>query len=192
MRKSNTIIAVIAVVAAVFLLWLWYFLGFNRVDYPLDLVLTIIWLVIVAVVVIVVHRREKIRQELVRRVFVTKNTGILYNSEAGVVSYAKPTALQTIEGILTDLDYKSMDIEDRPDDFQTDYIVRTSDFETEKETDEDTGEDKKVITDWEGELYNYKTEESQEFKTKDELSTLLSQALGINAPGAATTASTPA
>lgn len=177
MRKSNTIIAVIAIIAAIFLLWLWYFLGFNKVDYPLDMVLTIVWLAIVGVAVFVVHRREKIRQELVRRVFVTRANSRLYNSEAGVIAYAKPTALSTIEGILTNIDYKSMDIADKPDDFESDYIVRTSDFDTKSETDETTGEERKVVTSWEGELYNSKTEESQEFKSKEELYGLLAQAI---------------
>ena len=43
MRKSNwTILAVLAV-AAGFFLWLWYYLGFNFVDEPLDLVLAVAW-----------------------------------------------------------------------------------------------------------------------------------------------------
>jgi len=99
MRKSNTIIAVIAIIAAIFLLWLWYFLGFNKVDYPLDMVLTIVWLAIVGVAVFVVHRREKIRQELVRRVFVTRANSRLYNSEAGVIAYTEATDLPNIRGM---------------------------------------------------------------------------------------------
>ena len=52
MKKSNWIGLAIAVLVDVFLLWLWFFLGFNQVDSPLDLVISIIWLVVIVAVVV--------------------------------------------------------------------------------------------------------------------------------------------
>lgn len=42
MKKSNVIVFVLLALASAFFLWLWYFLGLNRVDEPLDLVLSIV------------------------------------------------------------------------------------------------------------------------------------------------------
>ena len=43
MRKSNDLVLGAAAVVAALLLVLWYHLGFNRIDSPLDLVLAIVW-----------------------------------------------------------------------------------------------------------------------------------------------------
>ena len=43
MKKSNVIVLAVAALVAAFLLFLWYYLGFNRIDNPFDLVLTICW-----------------------------------------------------------------------------------------------------------------------------------------------------
>ena len=43
MRKSNYLVLGAAAVVAALLLVLWYHLGFNRIDSPLDLVLAIVW-----------------------------------------------------------------------------------------------------------------------------------------------------
>ena len=42
MKKSNVLITAVIVVVSAFLLWLWYNLGFNHVDSPLDLVLSVV------------------------------------------------------------------------------------------------------------------------------------------------------
>ena len=49
MKKSNVIVFVLLALASAFFLWLWYFLGLNRVDEPLDLVLSIVWWLGIAV-----------------------------------------------------------------------------------------------------------------------------------------------
>jgi lipopolysaccharide export LptBFGC system permease protein LptF len=51
MRKSNWLVATLAVVASAALLWAWFALGFNHVDDPLDLIVAILWWVVVAAVV---------------------------------------------------------------------------------------------------------------------------------------------
>ena len=43
MRKSNWLVATLAVVASAALLWAWFALGFNHVDDPLDLIVAILW-----------------------------------------------------------------------------------------------------------------------------------------------------
>ena len=47
MKKSNIIITAVAAIASIFLLWLWYFLGFNEVDSPTDLVVSVAWWAVV-------------------------------------------------------------------------------------------------------------------------------------------------
>lgn len=49
MKKSNIVVLTIAAVVSVFLLGLWFFLGFNQIDSPLDLVVSVIWWVAIAV-----------------------------------------------------------------------------------------------------------------------------------------------
>lgn len=59
MRKSNYLVLGAAAVDAALLLVLWYHLGFNRIDSPLDLVLAIVWWVgIVAIAAILVRVRS--------------------------------------------------------------------------------------------------------------------------------------
>lgn len=43
MKKTNTIIAAVLAVISVVLLVVWYALGLNHVDEPLDLVLSVVW-----------------------------------------------------------------------------------------------------------------------------------------------------
>ena len=51
MKKSNVIVFAIAAVLSIFLLWLWYFLGFNQIDSPLDLIISIIWWVVIVALI---------------------------------------------------------------------------------------------------------------------------------------------
>ena len=70
MKKSNWILLTVFLIASIFLLWLWYYLGFNRVDNPLDLVLSIIWWVVIVVSFVVISRAEKKRREEIRTIYV--------------------------------------------------------------------------------------------------------------------------
>ncbi|MCI8425843.1 MAG: hypothetical protein HFJ72_09360, partial [Adlercreutzia sp.] len=51
MRKSNWLVTAIAAVAAGVLLWVWFALGFNHVDDPLDLIVAVAWWAVVAAVI---------------------------------------------------------------------------------------------------------------------------------------------
>lgn len=83
MRKSNWLVVAIAVVAAAALLWVWFTLGFNQVDSPLDLVVAILWWVVVAAVIGAILWAENRRRERMRLAFV--GDGVIYNPESGIV-----------------------------------------------------------------------------------------------------------
>lgn len=51
MKKSNVIVLAVAALVAAFLLFLWYYLGFNHIDSPFDLVLTVVWWLGIALIV---------------------------------------------------------------------------------------------------------------------------------------------
>lgn len=129
MRKSNWIILAVALLASAFLLWLWYFLKFDRIDSPLDLVLSIVWWVLIALAALGISRAERRRRERVRTSYVAP--GAVFNPEAGVVGVAPGAdAVAAIEGILANLEY-GFDRQEPPsrDEMAFDYVVRTKVFE---------------------------------------------------------------
>ena len=69
MRKSNWIILAVLVIASIFFLWLWYYLKFDLVDHPRDLILTILWWVVVLAACVGIHYVEKMRQRNIRTAF---------------------------------------------------------------------------------------------------------------------------
>ena len=81
MKKSNVIITVVLAAVSIFLLALWYALGLNRVDEPLDLIVSIVWWAVIVAAIIAVVKVENTRRERVRTVYVAN--GSYYNSEAG-------------------------------------------------------------------------------------------------------------
>ncbi|MEY8459794.1 hypothetical protein AALA69_01515 [Eggerthellaceae bacterium 24-137] len=83
MRKSNWLVAAIAVVAAAALLWAWFALGFNHVDGPIDLVVAALWWVVVAGVIGAILWAENKRRTKMRLAFV--GDGVIYNPESGLV-----------------------------------------------------------------------------------------------------------
>lgn len=169
MKKSNITIAVILVLAACFFLWLWYYLQFNLVDNPLDLVLTIIWWALIAVACVVINKVEKTRQERIRTCFV--GSGVLFNSEAGVVGFGTAgNATEKIEEILENLEY-NFNREEAPTDENGNstiaykYVVRSAKF---KKSDDDSNE-----PEWEGEVTNIASQETTAFANKQELIALI-------------------
>ena len=116
MRKSNVIILAVLAVAAGFFLWLWYYLGFNFVDDPFDLVLAVVWWAVVVALVVGIHAAERKRQRRVRTAYLAP--GVLFNSEAGFVDLAAfeegTTLVDALEHTLADLKY-SFDRKDPAD-----------------------------------------------------------------------------
>ncbi|MGI6104879.1 MAG: hypothetical protein ACOYD7_01645 [Raoultibacter sp.] len=81
MKKSNVIVYILLAVVSIFLLWLWYYLGLNNIDEPLDLVISIVWWLIVIVAIVVIVRVEKARKQRIQTIYVTDD--MLFNPELG-------------------------------------------------------------------------------------------------------------
>lgn len=130
MKKSNWIGLAIAVLIDVFLLWLWFFLGFNQVDSPLDLVISIIWLVVIVAVIVGANRLERQREKRLRTVYVSPTA--VFNKECGLVSLGSAVAAPSVmERILRDMEY-GFDLKEmpKPEEFNCRYVVQTDEYKT--------------------------------------------------------------
>lgn len=128
MKKSNWIGLAIAVLVDVFLLWLWFFLGFNQVDSPLDLVIFIIWLVAIVAVALGVNRLERQREKRLRTIYVSSTA--VFNKERGPVSLGSAAAAPSVmERILRDMEY-GFDLKEmpKPEEFNCRYVVQTDEY----------------------------------------------------------------
>lgn len=128
MKKSNWIGLAIAVLVDVFLLWLWFFLGFNQVDSPLDLVISIIWLVAIVAVAAAVNRLERQREKRLRTIYVSSTA--VFNKERGLVSLGSAAAAPSVmERILRDMEY-GFDLKEmpKPKEFNCRYVVQTDEY----------------------------------------------------------------
>ena len=128
MKKSNWIGLAIAVLVDVFLLWLWFFLGFNRIDSPLALVISIIWLVAIVVVAAAVNRLERQREKRLRTIYVSSTA--VFNKERGLVSLGSAAAAPSVmERILRDMEY-GFDLKEmpKPEEFNCRYVVQTDEY----------------------------------------------------------------
>lgn len=127
MKKSNWIGLAIAVLVDVFLLWLWFFLGFNRIDSPLDLVISIIWLVAIVAVAAAVNRLERQREKRLRTIYVSSTA--VFNKERGLVSLGSAAAPSVMERILRDMEY-GFDLKEmpKPEEFNCRYVVQTDEY----------------------------------------------------------------
>lgn len=128
MKKSNWIGLAIAVLVDVFLLWLWFFLGFNRIDRPLDLVISIIWLVAIVAVAAAVNRLERQREKRLRTIYVSSTA--VFNKERGLVSLGSAAAAPSVmEHILRDMEY-GFDLKEmpKPEEFNCRYVVQTDEY----------------------------------------------------------------
>lgn len=127
MRKSNWVIVAILVVASVIFLAMWYALGFNLVDDPLDLVVTIVWWVVIVAVCVLIKWSENKRRRFLRTSFL--GSGVIYNPEAGIVRVESGEYIPTLQRVLRNLDYsfdeKNINNEQR---IRFTYIVRTDKF----------------------------------------------------------------
>ena len=163
MKKSNIALIALAAIAAAFLLWFWYYLEFNKIDNPLDLIVAICWWVICGVAVGLIRKVEKAREEKVRTCYVGPN--FVFNAETGIVG-AGEGALETIEGILANLEY-GFDRQELADGDKLGVraIVRTAEYDRK---DNDTVE-------WTGEVafVDRKDEDPVKFTNKEELAAIL-------------------
>lgn len=127
MRKSNWVIVAILVVASVIFLAMWYALGFNLVDDPLDLVVTIVWWVVIVAVCVLIKWSENKRRRFLRTSFL--GSGVIYNPEAGIVRVESGEYVPALQRVLRNLDYsfdeKNINNDQR---IRFTYIVRTDKF----------------------------------------------------------------
>lgn len=203
MRKSNVIILAVLAVAAGFFLWLWYYLGFNFVDDPFDLVLAIVWWAVVLVVIFGIHTAEKKRRRRVRTAYLAP--GMLFNSEAGFVDLDAleegTTLVDALEQTLVGLKY-TFDRKDPADEDEAaaapggaatpaaaEGLPASSEAPAAPGAEPAPGKprgtvkferivrtdkfDKDDADKWEGEVVDVKTQEATPFKGKEELSALL-------------------
>ena len=103
MKKSNVILFVIAALLSAFLLGLWYYLGLNHVDEPLDLVVSVIWWIAMVAMIAGIVKTENTRKRKVRTAYV--GAGFLFNSETGNVPTAGRSVVDVLEEVLTGLEY---------------------------------------------------------------------------------------
>lgn len=128
MRKSNWVIIGILVVASIVFLAMWYTLGFNLVDDPVDLVITIVWWLVIAAVCLGIKLAEEKRRRSVRTSLLAP--GVIFNPEAGIVRLdAGQPYVSALQSVLERLTYGSAS-EDVANDqrIRFDYIVRSYKF----------------------------------------------------------------
>ena len=189
MRSSNRIILIVALIIAVLLLALWYFLGFDKVDSPLDLVLFCCWCVLICVASALIANREKVRREAVNTCYLAPMK--LYNSEKGLQDLvAGESPVARIQQVLEGLEY-NFHMEPFPGDQdeegnQTEkidfvYVVRTKKFKVkdqdnangEGQQQPDQGQQKEVS--WEGEVavVARPNDDPKPFSSREELLAIL-------------------
>lgn len=174
MKKINVVLAVVLAAASVFLLWLWYYLGFNEIDQPLDLIVSIVWWVVIVAGVVAVVKLEQKRQRQIRTAFVAD--GQFYNSEAGLRSVAPgATATASIADVLANLEYgfdkaSEPSLKDANNPIEYRWVVRTDKFKPAEAGSQDQGESQEV---WEGEVVEVATGSTKSFASRDQLAAII-------------------
>lgn len=127
MRKSNYIALAVFAAAAAIMLALWYYLGFNKVDNPLDFTIAIIWWVIIIAIALIIAKVEKDRRRAIRTIYVSPTA--LFNSERGMVGLKDVDGVDAMQNILEGLEY-GFDKKELPSRKKFDYqfVVRTDEF----------------------------------------------------------------
>lgn len=166
MKKSNIVLAVVIIAVSIFLLWLWFYLGFNTVDNPVDLSLSVAWWVIIAAAIALIVWSEKKRQQAIRTVFI--GGGKAFNAELGSIDVAG-SPVDQIEDVIGKLEY-GFGKQAMPKDAAQLYsaIVKSPTF---KVTGQDSNGAKQL--DWEGEVIFVETGNSVAFSSKEELEKIL-------------------
>lgn len=140
MKKFNMLALAIAALASVVLLVLWFVLGFNHIDAPLDFVIAVLWWLLITGVAYGIVRTEQQRRERIRTVYVADNE--MFNPEWG--SIARPAdasalvraAEETVRGLKYGFSLHKLPEEDERPCFT--HVIRT--FEYDEDNDEWSGE----------------------------------------------------
>lgn len=163
MRKSNWLVLVVAIVASALLLWVWFALGYSHVDSPLDMMLTALWWLVIAVVISAIVWAERHRRQKMLTAFV--GNGIVYNPEKGVVRVrAGESEVELLRNVLAGLTFED-DVANLSGSRSTfRWIVRTRHFENNGAV-------------WTGEVVPLRTASSptRVFQNQAELAAILGQ-----------------
>ena len=139
MKTSNYLVLIASAIIAAVLLFMWFSLGFSKVDNPVDITLAVVWWVIIVAIVAIIIRSENRRKRRIRTVYVSPSA--LFNSERGVVALDEGAETpQAIQAILQSLKY-GFSREDMPkqEDFDYRFVVETDEYKPAKsEGDEPT------------------------------------------------------
>lgn len=172
MKTSNVIITVILAAASIFLLVLWYMLGFNQVDSPLDLVISVIWWLVIIIGIVLTVKAESTRREKVRTMYVADGT--FFNTELGSRVLAPgASATAAIASVLPSLEYGFDKAEapkqpgtNQPQNFR--FVVRTAKFEQGSGNGNAQGQGT-----WQGEVVDVATGGVRRFTSKAELASII-------------------
>lgn len=176
MKKSNIIVLAVAAAVSVFLLALWFILGFNHVDSPVDPLVTLVWWIVIVAAVLIINKVESTRRERIRSVYVGE--GQLFNSELGLVSAQPGTSLVgNVASIVESLDY-GFDKQDFPeeDQFTPRLLVRTTEYKREYDSSDEQSRDRQQRLTWKGEVVFPEGAGSREFNSPEELHAILATA----------------
>ena len=176
MKKSNIIVLAVAAAVSVFLLALWFILGFNHVDSPVDPLVTLVWWIVIVAAVLIINKVESTRRQRIRSVYVGE--GQLFNSELGLVSAQPGTSLVgNVASIVESLDY-GFDKQDFPeeDQFTPRLLVRTTEYKREYDSSNEQSRDRQQRLTWKGEVVFPKGAGSREFNSPEELHAILATA----------------
>lgn len=176
MKKSNIIVLAVAAAVSVFLLALWFILGFNHVDSPVDPLVTLVWWIVIVAAVLVINKVESTRRERIRSVYVGE--GQLFNPELGLVSAQPGTSLVgNVASIVENLDY-GFGKQDFPeeDQFTPRLLVRTTEYKREYDSSDEQSRDRQQRLTWKGEVVFPKGAGSCEFNSPEELHAILATA----------------
>ena len=159
MKKSNILILAISVLASAFLLYLWWALGFNKIDNPLDLTVSIIWWVVIAALIALITHWERKRRRAVRTIYLSPTA--LYNGETGVSEFAA-APVAAMEEVLKKLAY-GFKVQDLPEatEFDYRYVVKTDRYKSaDNESDAQDAEPQ-----WEGAVIDLRSKEDDKEKS---------------------------
>ncbi len=131
MKTSNYLVLIASAIVAAVLLFMWFSLGFSKVDNPVDITLAIVWWVIIVAIVAIIIRAENSRKRRIRTVYVSPSA--LFNSEKGIVALDGAETPQVIRSILESLKY-GFSREDMPkqEDFDYRFVVETDTYKPAK------------------------------------------------------------
>lgn len=173
MKKSNVILTVVLAAVSAFLLWMWHWLGFNEVDAPLDMVVSVVWWALIAGGVALVYRSEQKRRRQVRTVYLAD--GRYYNSESGLRTVQTPLSpVDSIAVVLGALEYDFSKM-DAPDQSKPDqrvdwlYVIHTDKFKSAR-TDDNGNREAET---WEGDVVTVATGDTRTFSSREELAALI-------------------